>query len=1264
MIVLQHRPYNPGNFNNDYNSGSHNSSEEHHHNSTPPPLMAPAQSDLPAVSTQSEQPQGSAGKPGPCFNCGKHGHFAGKCPKLKRAGPRFAGTHGLTVVELKIPMQVHTPRSDMKIAHYCPSVTIEIKRSPFLSNLILLESKDLDVILGMDWLTRHKGVIDCASRTITLTNNKGEKITFRSPMPHKSVATLNQAAIEEQTEIAKKSPKKLEDIPIVQEYPEVFPEDLTTMPPKREIEFRIDLAPRTAPIYKRPYRMAANELAELRIREEDIPKTAFTTRYGLFECTVISFGLTNASAFFMNLMTKVFMEFLDKFVVVFIDDILIYSKSEEEHEQHLRLVLEKLKEHQLYAKFMDPSNVESVTKWTPPKTVSHIRSFLRLAGYYRRFIENFSKIVRPMTQLLKKDEKFKWSTECNQSFEELKKSCPRGMTYARGSSPSSSVHTTYTGKRLAELYLSRIMCLHGVPKKIVSDRGSQFTSKFWQKLQEELGTRLNFIIAYHPQTDGQTERVNQILEDMLRACALDFGGAWDKSLPYAKFSYNNNYQDSLQMAPFETLYGRKCRTPLFWDQTGERQLFGTEVLTEAEEKDYPTKTEIVRCNSSGDLYPFPADDFSSAASARAFIATESTTDLWHHRLGHIGHEALTRLSQASVIPPPRGAAPVVMLANLTQFSTTIRNIQCDNGREFDNLTARTFFLTNGVHMRMSCPHTYPRTDFTAPSLTPISRPHSGRSGPAARVAPAGPTAEVARSTEPPTPPVGSAPVSSAPAGPASTAPSAELPAHESASPGPPSTGSAARRPPASPSSTSSMLWRPPGPPPGFPALPSRPPPLLAPPSGAPTRARSSRVPDAVIPNQLGVSPGVNTHGMTTRGKDDIHLPVTRYNLNATTLSPVPRTYRAALEEEFAALMPSCMVLYKRPSTALSHLDLKTTPGLIWCVASTSRWYSRFASYLLTLGFIEAKFDTSLFIYHHGSHLVYLLLYVDDIVLTASSAGLLRWAIQALQSEFSMKDLGSLHHFLGITVTGDSSGLLLSQHQYSIEVLERAGMSDCKPCSTPVDTNAKLSSSDGSPVVDPTDCHSLAGALHYLTFTRPDISYAVQQVCLHMHDPGIPIVPLSSGYSDWAGCPDTRKSTWSFKRQNTVSRSSDEAEYRVVANTVAETCWLCQLLHELTPPSRATLVYCDNVSAIYLSTNPVQHQRTKHVEIDLHFVHDRVAAGSVRVLHVPTTSQYADIFTKGLPTSIFVEFRSSLNVRCTNVATAGGVSCIYVFHVYL
>jgi transposase InsO family protein len=118
------------------------------------------------------------------------------------------------------------------------------------------------------------------------------------------------------------------------------------------------------------------------------------------------------------------------------------------------------------------------------------------------------------------------------------------------------VKTTYSGAKLAELYISRIVCLLGVPKKIVSDRGSQFTSKFWEKLHESMDTKLNFSSAYHSQTDGQTERTNQILEDMLRACALKYGKSWDKSLPYAEFSYNNSYQASIKMAPYEALYGR------------------------------------------------------------------------------------------------------------------------------------------------------------------------------------------------------------------------------------------------------------------------------------------------------------------------------------------------------------------------------------------------------------------------------------------------------------------------------------------------------------------------------------------------------------------------------------------------------------------------------------------------------------------------------------------------------------------------------------
>jgi hypothetical protein len=182
---------------------------------------------------------------------------------------------------------------------------------------------------------------------------------------------------------------------------------------------------------------------KMKIRPEGIHKTTFVTRYGQYEYTVVSFSLTNAPAYFMNMMSKVFMDELDKCVVVFIDDILVFSQTAEEHEKHLRIVLGKLKQHQLYAKFskcefwmeevaflghvlsakgvaVDPSKIEVVSKWQSPKSVTEIRSFLGLAGYYRRSIENFSKIAKPMTELLKSNTPCVWSDKCEASFQELK----------------------------------------------------------------------------------------------------------------------------------------------------------------------------------------------------------------------------------------------------------------------------------------------------------------------------------------------------------------------------------------------------------------------------------------------------------------------------------------------------------------------------------------------------------------------------------------------------------------------------------------------------------------------------------------------------------------------------------------------------------------------------------------------------------------------------------------------------------------------------
>jgi hypothetical protein len=146
------------------------------------------------------------------------------------------------------------------------------------------------------------------------------------------------------------------------------------------------------------------------------------------------------------------------------------------------------------------------------------------------------------------------------------------------------VKTYYPVLTYAELYIARILSLHDIPKTIVSNRGPQFVSKFWEELHKSLGTKLLHSSAYHPQTSGQTERVNQILEDMLRACVLEFPQKWDDCLPLVEFSYNNSYQESIKMAPFEALYGRRCRTPLNWSEPGERSFFRPDMVKEIEEK--------------------------------------------------------------------------------------------------------------------------------------------------------------------------------------------------------------------------------------------------------------------------------------------------------------------------------------------------------------------------------------------------------------------------------------------------------------------------------------------------------------------------------------------------------------------------------------------------------------------------------------------------------------------------------------------------------
>ncbi|KAD6795956.1 hypothetical protein E3N88_06852 [Mikania micrantha] len=925
----------------------------------------------------------------------------------------------ITPTILKPALVITTPVGDsIPISHMFCDCPIQIESIIRKADLFPMQINDFDMILGMDWLSKHRVTIDCQTRRVFFGDPMSPLLVYQGTQPRKSLKIISALKAQKflshgcagflaSVKVDSENELSISDHPVVCEFPDVFPEKLPGVPPDREVEFTIDLVPGAKPISKAPYRMAPTELKELKeqleelldlgfirpsvspwgapvlfvkkkdgtmrlcidyrelnkitirnryplpriddlfdqlqgakcfskidlrsgyhqlkIKDSDISKSAFRTRYGHYEFVVMPFGLTNAPAVFMDLMNRVFHDFLDKFVIVFIDDILVYSKSKEDHEEHLRTVLEILRQKKLYAKFskcdfwldkvaflghvisaegimMDPSKVEAITKWPTPTSVTEIRSFLGLAGYYRRFVEGFSKIVLPLTQLLRKGVKYSWNDEREKSFQELKKrlvsapilSLPSGtggyqiysdaskkglgcvlmqhgkvIAYAsrqlkpyevnypthdlelaavifalkiwrhylygdscdiftdhkslkyiftqkelnmrqrrwlellkdydaniqyhpgkanvvadalsrKSSGMISSLHlqqeiindlerlnigirvsnsdgylakfqiesdlisrikeaqkedgelwaitenleigkqsefridengVIWCGKRLcvpdnvalresllseahsspfsihpgstkmyrdlrqhfwwngmkedvakyvshcltcqqvkiehqrasgllqpldiplwkwddismdfvtglpktfrkndaiwvivdrlsksahflpiqqghsvsklSEIFTQEIIRLHGTPVSIISDRDPRFTSHFWKGLQSAWGTRLRFSTAFHPQTDGQSERTIQTLEDMLRACALEWTGNWDEYLCLVEFAYNNSWQASIGMAPFELLYGRKCRAPICWDEVGEKTIEGPELVQITNEK--------------------------------------------------------------------------------------------------------------------------------------------------------------------------------------------------------------------------------------------------------------------------------------------------------------------------------------------------------------------------------------------------------------------------------------------------------------------------------------------------------------------------------------------------------------------------------------------------------------------------------------------------------------------------------------------------------
>ncbi|PKU79316.1 Retrovirus-related Pol polyprotein from transposon TNT 1-94 [Dendrobium catenatum] len=349
-----------------------------------------------------------------------------------------------------------------------------------------------------------------------------------------------------------------------------------------------------------------------------------------------------------------------------------------------------------------------------------------------------------------------------------------------------------------------------------------------------------------------------------------------------------------------------------------------------------------------------------------------------------------------------------------------------------------------------------------------------------------------------------------------------------------------------------------------------------------------------------------------------------------------------------------------------------------------QWYTTFTNHLLTSGFQHSRADPSLLIYRRRDIQIFLLVYVDDILITGNNEPEISKLLINLNTQFSMKHLGPASQFLGISIQSTKDKYFLSQSTYALSLLQQTNLVKCNSLSNPSVTKQPSNFNLDNTISDANVYRRITGGLQYLTITRPDIAHSVNNLAQHMHDPapvhlyllkrllryikgtinfGLPIIKSNMQLrtfsdADWAGDPITRKSTtgfctflgknlvsWTVKKQTTVSRSSTELEYRALAAATADIIWLRRLIADFNiSHDQPISIYCDNTSAIALANNPVFHARTKHIEIDQRFIRDHIQRNTIRVLPISTVDQIADIFTKSLPTLRFKQLRSKLTLR--------------------
>nr|GEU34368.1 putative reverse transcriptase domain-containing protein [Tanacetum cinerariifolium] len=693
---------------------------------------------------------GSGQKP-TCYECGVQGNFKRECPKLKNNN-NHGNQGGRDNAPAKLTGRINGLNTILR------GCTLNLLNHPFNINLMPVELGSFDAIIGMDWLAKYQAVIACAKKIVRIPwgnetliihgdgSNQGNATRLNIILCTKMEKYMMKGfliflAHVTTKEVEDKSEKKrLEDVTIVQNFPELFPVDLPGLPSTRPVEFQIDLLkqlsdkgfirPSSSPwgalvlfVKKKDgsFRMCIdyqelNKLTvknryplpriddlfdqlqvlsvyskidlrsgyhQLRVREEDIPKTAFRTRYGHYEFQVMPFGLTNAPSVFMDLMNRVCKPYLDTFVIVFIDDILIYSKKKQEHKEHFKLTLELLKKEELILKIAKPMTMLTQKKvkfeWgdKQEKAFQLLKQklcsapILALPEGNKDFIVYCDASVKGLGVVLMRREKvisyasrqlkiheknytthdlelgavvfalkiwrhYLYGTKCTVFIDhkslqyildqkELNMRQRRWLELLRDYDYDIRYHPENTNVVVDALSRKEREPPLRIPEwkwdNITMDfvtmlpKSSQGYDTIWvivdrltksaifipmretdpmdklarmylkeRSFHNALGTNLDMSTAYHPQTDGQSERTIQTLEDMLRACAIDFRKGWVNHLPLVEFSYNNSYHASIKAAPFEALYGQKCRLPVRWTEFGEAQILGPDLIQEMTEK--------------------------------------------------------------------------------------------------------------------------------------------------------------------------------------------------------------------------------------------------------------------------------------------------------------------------------------------------------------------------------------------------------------------------------------------------------------------------------------------------------------------------------------------------------------------------------------------------------------------------------------------------------------------------------------------------------